>query len=181
MLIAKFGAIDIQEKLETYEDIIGSEIPKQLRRFLEKYNGGETPNTQFKSGNIASDIKAFYGLGKVRYSFDEIKPIVDKGVSYLPFARDSFGNELIIDLTSGEIYFMDHEKRCITHVGNDFKAFIDICESKAINPAFKKSVEEREADLIKKGRGNIITDALKNMWREEIAKYSAMVQEEVII
>lgn len=181
MLIVKFGAIDIQEQLEAYEDIIGKKIPNPLRKFLEKYNGGETPNTQFKIGNIASDIRAFYGLGKVKYSFDKIKLIENGGVDYLPFACDSFGNELVIDMLSGAICFMDHENNCIMRVADDFKAFIDACESKAINPASKKSVEEREADLIKKGRGNIITEALKNMWREEIEKYSGIIQEEVVI
>lgn len=181
MLIVKFGAIDVQEKLEAYEDIIGRKIPSLLRKFLEKYNGGETPNTQFTIGNIASDIRAFYGLGKVKYSFDKIKLIKNGGGDYLPFACDSFGNELVIDMLSGAICFLDHEKNCITHVADDFKAFIDVCESKVINPASKKSVEEREADLIKKGRGNIITEALKNMWREEIEKYSSIIQEEVVI
>lgn len=181
MLISKFGATDIKEKLDAYEDIIGKEIPSQIREFIERYNGGETPNTQFKCGSISSDLKAFYGLGKVKYSFDKVKPIEVKGIIYLPFACDSFGNELVIDLSSGIICFMDHEKNCITQLANDFRTFIKSCESKAINPSSMKSVEEREADLVKRGRGSIITDALKDMWRAEIDKYSDIKQEEVIV
>ena len=167
--------------LEAYEDIIGEKLPDQIRRFIEKYNGGETPNTQFKCGDVSSDLKAFYGLGKVKYSFDEVRPVEVKGIRYLPFACDSFGNELGIDLSSGTVCFMDHEKDCITQMTNDFCSFIGICVSKAVNPSSIKTVEEREAELVERGRGGIITDALRNMWRAEIEKYSAIKQEEVII
>lgn len=44
-----------------------------------------------------------------------------------------------------------------------------------------KSVEERENDLIKRGRGNIITEELRNMWRAEIAKNSLLKLEEIAI
>lgn len=181
MLISKFGATDIDERLEEYEDFIGKEIPDQMRKFLEKYNGGETPNTQFKSGNISTDIKAFYGLGNVKYSLNKVKPIEIKAMIFLPFACDSFGNEMIIDLSSGIVCFMDHERDNITQVADDFRTFIKFCESKAINPAAVKSVEEREADLVKRGRGNVVTEALRDMWRAEIEKYSGIKQEEVSI
>ena len=70
MLISKFGAADIKEMLEAYEDIIGEKLPDQIRRFIEKYNGGETPNTHLKCVDLSSDLKALYFLGKVKYSFD---------------------------------------------------------------------------------------------------------------
>lgn len=45
----------------------------------------------------------------------------------------------------------------------------------------KRSIKEREAALIAKGRGSIITDDLRKMWQDEIDKYGNMIQEEVIL
>lgn len=179
MLISKFGTENISEKIEIYEDRANIKLPEQLRNFIEKYNGGETPNTKFNSNGISSDVKAFYGLGKVKYSFDSVKIIEDNGNRYLPFALDSFGNELVIDITSGAILFMDHEKGELQRLADDFKSFVDICDSSPINPSSIKSIEEREQDLIKNGHGSIITDALRDMWKTEIDKYTSIKQEKV--
>lgn len=42
-------------------------------------------------------------------------------------------------------------------------------------------MKEREAILLAKGRGNIITDDLRKMWQAEIDKYESIIQEEVLI
>lgn len=52
---------------------------------------------------------------------------------------------------------------------------------KKISEASKLSIEEREAILIANGKGDIITDGLREMWQAEIKKYSNMIQEEVLI
>lgn len=181
MLISKFMEENIEKKLEIYEDIIGSALPEQLCSFLKNYNGGETPNTKFASNGVSSDIKAFYGLGNVKYSYNNLTPIEYKNTKYLPIAFDSFGNEILISLDEGEIFFRDHENDTVLKLAKDLKEFIACCISEGINPASKKSIQEREQDLIQKGRGNIITDALREMWQAEIDKYSSITQEEVII
>ena len=66
-------------------------------------------------------------------------------------------------------------------IANSLKEFFNGCMSQAINRSAIKSVEERERDLIARGRGEIITDALRDMWRAEINKYCSLSQEEVII
>lgn len=181
MLISKFGAADIEGLLEEYEDFIGEEIPDQLRLFLEKYNGGETPNTRFQCGGVSSDLKAFYGLGKVKYSLNHVTPLNLRGSSYLPFAFDSFGNQFVMDLILGTVLFLDHESGHMTQMANDLKSFVQVCESREVKCASVKSVEEREADLIKRGRKSVITDALRDLWRAEIERHSAMMLEEVIL
>ena len=64
-------------------------------------------------------------------------------------------------------------------LADDFKSFLNKVESKSIDPKHLKSIEDREAELIRRGRGAIITDALRNLWRQEIEKYSAFHQEVV--
>lgn len=66
-------------------------------------------------------------------------------------------------------------------MAEDFKEFTKKCKSKKINPDTKMSIEEREADLISRGKGGNITDGLRKMWQDEIDKYGNMVQEELII
>lgn len=43
------------------------------------------------------------------------------------------------------------------------------------------TVEEREARLTANGRGGVITDGLREIWKKEYEKYKDMVQEKVIL
>lgn len=181
MLISKFGGNGIPDKIEEFEDLIGKEMPNQLRDFLLKYNGGETPNTKFDNGEISSDVKVFWGMGVAQYVYSADMLFEYNENNMLSFATDSFGNAYCIDVITGEIFFSDHEKNTVKKIAEDLREFIGRCKSNGINPSSVKSVEERERDLIKRGRGVVITDALREMWRAEIAKYSLMKQEEVII
>ncbi len=181
MQISKFGIANAEDAISAYEDVIGMKLPGQMILFIKKYNGGETPNTSFKCGQTSSDIKGFYGLGSVKFSLDKIKPFERNERKYLPVALDSFGNDVVIDLQTGKVAFSDHETGSITVLCEDLRSFINICNSEPVSNCAVKSVEQRERELIEKGRGNIITDALRDMWRAEIAKYGAMNLENVSI
>lgn len=181
MQISKFGIANAEDAISVFEDVIGMKLPEQMTLFIKKYNGGETPNTSFQCGQTSSDIKGFYGLGSVRFSLDKIKPFECKERKYLPIALDSFGNNVVIDLQTGKVAFSDHETGGITVLCDDLRSFINICNSEPVSNGAVKSVEQREKELIAKGRGNIITDALRDMWRVEIAKYGAMDLENVSI
>ena len=61
------------------------------------------------------------------------------------------------------------------------KDFIGCCKSEVIGDEFTQSIEEREAYLVAKGRGDIITDGLRKMWQCEIDKYKDIMQEEVFL
>lgn len=181
MLISKFGGANISDKIDEFEDLIDKKVPVQLREFLIKYNGGETPNTRFKNSGISSDVRYFLGMGKVKNPFDSSMIFEHNGNYILPFAFDSFGNNYGIDFLTGEIFFYDHENNSVKKVSKDLREFIEKCESDGVKQSSVKSVEEREQELIKRGRGSIITDALRDMWRAEIAKFGSMKLEDVNI
>lgn len=177
MLISKFGN---NNPALVSEFCKKENIPKELKAFLEKYNGGETPETTFSSGTIRSDIVGFYGVGNVKYSYNDIHEIQDDDISYLPIAFDSFGNQIAVSKEDGDIIFWDHEKGKISGViANSFKEFLNCTESKPISPGHLKSIEQRENELISRGKGSNITEALRDLWRNEIDKYSNMHQEPV--
>ena len=182
MLISRYSSKITEDIIAEFEKANGVELPTRYRTFLKEYNGGDTPKTKFKCGKTASDVRAFYGIGNVRYSLDklDVHSYVEKSV--FPIACDSFGNYILIGLGSneGRIFFCDHEKgNQIEPISNSFEEFISCCESELISEASKKSIEEREAALVAKGRGHIITDELRKMWQAEIDKYASMQQEEV--
>ena len=66
-------------------------------------------------------------------------------------------------------------------IGDDFKSFVKCCKSKKISEASKKSIKEREKELIANGRRHIIDKALRRMWQDEIDKFGNMNQEQVKI
>ena len=169
MLISKFGTIS-KDTITEYEDIHGIKLPEQYRLFIEKYNGGETPKTSFNLNGVSSDLKGMYGIGKHKFSLEMVNIEESHGTSYLPIGIDSFGNEILIDLRDGTITFKNHENEKCRKIANSLKEFFNGCMSQAINRSAIKSVEERERDLIARGRGEIITDALRVMWRAEINK-----------
>ena len=44
-----------------------------------------------------------------------------------------------------------------------------------------RTIEEREQDMIARGRGHIINERLRKMWQEEIDEYGCIKQENVVI
>ena len=182
--ISKFSEINIEEKILLIENELKITLPPQYRNFLARYNGGETPKTQFKIGRENSDIRAFLGIGDVPYKFpvdDEMKEWIAKGV--FPIAVDSFGNYIAIGLENdkkGIIYFCDHEKgyKC-KKLSDSLCDFISHCKSQKIGKV--RSIEEREQQIIENGWEGEITDAMRAVWQGEIDKYSHMHQEKVIL
>lgn len=177
MLISKFGNNNPSLIAKFCKE---KNLPQDFENFLEKYNGGETPETTFSSGTIRSDIVGFYGVGNVKYSYNNIQEIQDDDISYLPIAFDSFGNQLAISMEDGDIVFWDHEKGEISGtIAKSFKEFLNCVNSNPISPKHLKSVEQRESEMIKRGKGANITEALRELWKNEITKYSSIHQEPV--
>ncbi len=177
MLISKFGTAKREDILA-----VSPAVPEELISFLEKYNGGETPETSFSIGGESSDIVAFYGVGDVKYSYANVKPIKCPGQTFLPIAFDSFGNQIVISLENGQIGFMDHEKGEIpTIIARSFSDFLKSVTSKPIDSKHLKPIEEREKELIARGKSANISDTLRTLWQDEIDRYSGFRQEEVVI
>ena len=185
MLISRYSNQDVEKRIIEIEEKYGITLPEQYRKFLLEYNGGDTPDTNYKAGRASTVVRGFYGFGEVEHNFDKqnLQEWSDRGL--FPIACDPFGNEIAISLEAesyGSIYFLDHEKDYAKRmIAEDLKAFVKKCKSKKIDPDTRRSIEEREADLIARGRGHVIDDLLRKMWQDEIDKYGNMVQETVII
>jgi hypothetical protein len=186
MIISKYKTqdYDMEKDLAGFEEMFRVNLPADYRSFMGKYNGGDTPNTSFVLPKANYEIKAFYGLKTGRYNLHkdiDITPFVKK--EFLPIAFDSFGNLFLIGLKGanyGKVYFCDHEEGNKTiEIADSFVSFILGCVSKEISPNSYKTVEEREAILVAKGRGNIITDNLRHTWQNEIDFFKSLVLEEV--
>ena len=185
MLISKFDIYGVSDEISTIESQYEIVFPEQYKDFLLRYNGGYTPKTKFKAKGVSSDIKGFYGIGAV--SFSASQEMISSWIpqKLFPIACDSFGNYIFIGLADdkcGKIFFCDHEKGMkLSLLAEDFPSFIRVCKSDRIPEAALRSIEERKAALIERGRGHIITPALIELWQTELDKYGNIQQEDVII
>lgn len=184
MLISKYGN-GSTELVREFESRIGIELDEEYRSFLVKYNGGDTPNTHVGIRGCSTDLRYLFGINAEENIEDNLQIPVWENKQYLPFGTDSFGNYFVIGLlddNKGKIYFCDHEKGfAVKQIAESFKLFIDKCKSQEINPHARRTLEERETALIAKGRASVITDGLRELWKQEYEKYKDMVQEKVIL
>lgn len=184
MLISKFDTADIEEKIQRLESRCAIVLPESYRKFLSRYNGGLTPETFFRVQRVSSDVRAFYGLGDVEYSLDSLDLEEWIHRNFFPIACDSFGNDIMLGLagdSAGAVFFWDHELGSAKKLTPDLKSFVKACRSEKISPYATKPIAEREADLIARGRGHVITESLKRAWQEEIDRFSNIVQQRVVI
>ncbi len=181
MLISKNANKCDDKDIKNLEERFGFNLSLQYLNFIKKYNGGYTPKTEIRIGRISTDIRAFIGFGSPEYSFSDldIEEWIDRKL--VPIAVDSFGNYFAMN-NEGNVCFCDHEAGFSSKiVSDDFLKFIKSAKSGMISERAKRTVEEREADLISKGRGHVITESLRQTWKEEYEKYVNMIQEEVKI
>ena len=183
MLIAKFQTCNVADEISRMESQYAIKFPDQYQDFLLRYNGGYTPKTKFKAKGILSDVRGFYGVGAVGLSVSQ--EVISSWVhqKLFPIACDTFGNYILLCIAGaeyGNIFFCDHEKGMnLSLIAKDFPSFVRACKSDKIPEAALRSIEERKAALIERGRGHIITPALIEMWQKELDKYGNMQQEEV--
>ena len=188
MLILKFltDEMKIEDEISLFEKKLGKKLPEQYRSFLIRYNGGDTPETSFRCNRKSSDVRAFYGVGKARYNFDEIPFLEDfLANSYLPIAEDSFGNYIVIGLTNdtmGKIYFCNHEHQMRTKILTEtFGEFVKACKSTELNVEEPLTVEENERRMIAAGKGDEIDDFDRVIWKEQYELFHNRRQEEVVL
>lgn len=184
MFISRFTTDPIESEVSRFEQQLKIKLPAQYRSFLVRYNGGETPETDFRTNGESSDIRAFYGINSEGYSFEKLELKKWLGKKLLPIACDSFGNFVVIDLKdkTGSVYFCDHEKKFAkTKLAEDFKGFLACCESRPMDESYFYTVEQREQRMIAKGRGGFVTDGLRKMWQEELEHNLKLHQEEVVL
>ena len=184
MLISKYG--NGSEKLvKKFEEKFNVKFESEYREFLIKYNGGETPDTSFKNGKRTESVRYLYGLNSHKSIEQKLEYFEWQEKQCMPIGEDDFGNFYAIGISeenNGIIYFCDHEKGFTkTKISVSFAEFIKKCKSKEINERAKRTVEEREQEMIKNGFADLINEHLKSTWQQEYEKYKDMVQEEVIL
>lgn len=187
MLISKYGNVD-EKILNEFFDKREVVLPELYRKFLIKYNGGETPNTYFTNDIVNTDVRAFYGV-KVNGEYDFYKSCKkSKWKKYLKdgmlqIAVNCFGDDILLCVmgkNQGKVYFKYHdEPKDYELMANSFIEFINNCESEQIGHI--KTIEERKQMLIQSGMGSRINEFMIEGWKEEIDRFSAYHQEEVTI
>jgi len=189
MLISKFDTKNIEDNIMKFEEKYNFEFPKQYRDFLKKYNGGMTPDTNFKMNRISSDIRGFYGFENADedYNYKGIEGLI----SFCEFLNDNmlligtndFGDYILLGIGSennGKIFFCYHDrKKSYKELAEDFKTFVGSCKSKKIGHV--RTVEERRQGMIDRGYGSYVSPVTLKGWQAEIDLYSNIVQEELIL
>ena len=61
LLISKYGN-GSEEFVNGLERKLGIELDEEYRKFLIKYNGGDTPNTEVKTKGFSSDLRYIFGI-----------------------------------------------------------------------------------------------------------------------
>ena len=184
MNISKQGGVTWQDVAD-FERSYRVDFPSDYEEFLVKYNGGRTPDTEFRVGRIDSDVRAFLGIGNVKDSVhnEDLPEWLEQGV--FPIAEDSFGNYIVMDIKKapGTVYFADHEEGLhLSRLTESFSAFIKRCKSAKLDiEDLTQPISEREAFLISNGRGSNITDGLRRAWQDEIDRYTGLVLEKVVL
>ena len=184
LLISKYGN-GSEEFVNGLERKLGIELDEEYRKFLIKYNGGDTPNTEVKIKGFSSDLRYLFGINAKKNIEDYLQILVWEKLRCVPIGEDSYGNCYAIGtegIEKGSVFFCDHEKGFDRFkISDSFSQFSKTCKSGEIKPLARRSPEEREADLTARGKAGNITDGLREIWKQEYEKYKDMIQEKVIL
>ena len=183
MLISKFKKDEDVVNIHDLQELIGLKLPSDYVGFLQKYNGGITPKTNW-NGKGKSDIVAFYGYKIDNESFDIennmsfifFQELIEK--NKLPIAENCSGDFFCLDCTDGSVWFVYHDLPKKQKVAKNFIKFLDGCKSKEIGHI--RTIEERIQGLWD-DLGIVADDEYINSWQEEIDYYSNIHQEEVVL
>lgn len=189
MLISRFKNTNIKEKVNQFEIELDIKLPKQFKEFLYKYNGGKTPETNFRLNKVSSDLVCFYGLDETEEfcdfykakKRDSFKEFIEEG--YLLIGYNSFGDYILIGVSeenNGKIYFYYHDRpKKYIEISENFSTFTDKCKSRKIGHI--RSIEERKNDMIENGLGDKITNDSIRGWQAEIDEYANIYQEKLTL
>lgn len=185
MLISKSEYSVTEAALSKYETAHGFTFPQEYRAFLLKYNGGETPETDFRLSGVSSDLVFFYELrddgdGLELHEIEFLVPDFLKDGMF-PIAENVFGDHVFICVGGrecGKIFFRYHDrpKRYIK-LADDFRTFIQKCKSKKLGHC--RTIEERIQGRIDAGITLEVLPIEIADWQEEIDYFNRIHQEQV--
>lgn len=175
----------VEQAIADFEDEFTIKFPEKYKKFLLKYNGGNSLQISFSINRKTSDIRAFYGFNKAsqynnfQYLIDNgfLKEVLERG--FIPIAKDSFGNSILLGVTEknfNQLAFFDHESQLVQSLEINFEDWVVKLTSKKKKI---RTIEERIADMRAVGSKKEITPILKEIWQEEIDKYAG--REQVIV
>ena len=139
MLISKYGNGTVSQ-VEELEMKLGIKLDEKYKAFLIKYNGGDTPNTNW-NGKCKSDVRFFYGIGVKEDILESLKYEIVQNLlekSFLPIAKNCSGDFFCINLEDAKIYFSYHDKNRITLIAESFEEFISKIPKYLLLPQFRK-------------------------------------------
>ncbi|MCR5228152.1 MAG: SMI1/KNR4 family protein [Eubacterium sp.] len=185
MLISKFQTeTGIHDELMRISNKYNLLIEHKYIYFLEKYNGGETPKTEYIFKRKKYDIRCFFGFDceRVMYDFrfilNESDIIIMLKDKLFPIACNYFGDYYYLDCRNdlyNSVFLCYHDSDNKALIADSFESFIANCKSKKIGHI--RSIEERINDMKKKGLEDKITETSIECWQAEIDKYSHIKQE----
>lgn len=173
--IFKFDNTDVSNEVSNFEQKYDLQLPDSYKKFLLKYNGGNTPKSTFKINGVSSDIRAFYGFKNAtkEYNFSYLvemnyfEELLEN--HYLPIATDSFGNQIVITIS---------EKSEYEYLTKTLEEFFDNVKSKKF---VIRSIEERINGMKESGSDIEVDEELLGLWQNEIDKYLDGKQEKVLL
>lgn len=173
--IFKCDNTDVSNEVSDFEQKYDLQLPDSYKKFLLKYNGGNTPKSTFKINGVSSDIRAFYGFKNAtkEYNFSYLvemnyfEELLEN--HYLPIATDSFGNQIVITIS---------EKSEYEYLTKTLEEFFDNVKSKKF---VIRSIEERINGMKESGSDIEVDDELLGLWQNEIDKYLDGKQEKVLL
>jgi len=187
MLIIRVKNKNNKKEVTAFEQAQAFVFPPPYRNFLLKYGGGETPQTEFHSGKVNSDISHFFGFGEEAYTNynHQIKTLAFSDFikdAYLPIAGNSFGDHILLGIATtneGAVFFRYHDrpKRYIK-IAADFPAFVVLCKSTKVTPP--RSIKERKRIVTAAGNAHIIPEAVPH-WKREIRLAKKQGKQEELI
>ena len=193
MLISKSEYPVTEAGLSHYEAAHGFTFPQEYRAFLLKYNGGETPETDFRLSGVSSDLVSFYelrdggdglalyeGSGPELYEMEFLVPDFLKDGMF-PIAENVFGDHMFLCVDGrerGKIFFRYHDrpKRYIK-LADSFRTFVQKCKSKKLGHC--RTIEERIQGRIDAGITLEVLPIEIADWQAEIDHYNRIHQEQV--
>ena len=128
------------DEIQSFEKKIGKIFPNDFKKFLLKSNGGYpreelfthpfieiNPNTNIEFVQ-ETDVEKFFSLNEMEFEYGDIVDEDYISEEYVPFARTSFGNLLLIRLDesefNGNIYFSNHDYLTRKRINLQYRKYV---------------------------------------------------------
>lgn len=102
-------------------------LPEELKKLIIEANAATPEKYRFMVGTSEKVLGAILSFNKDEKEADTVYTALNviENVTIFPFAIDSFGNYICIDLETNEVVFWDHETDRITNTGRSLINLID--------------------------------------------------------